>query len=115
MAQFSSIMDGVSAKKDSTLSIRLGTQELSSEDKANIFEFANKQIWVALSELPIQKQDIDIPDVVYETDRKSPSQKLRAVIHILWEQNKDKTKKGSDEFYRDYMEKLIENIKDKLT
>lgn len=52
-AQFSAIIDGVRKKKDGTLSIVLGTQELSSEETALIFDFGNKQIWCAFAETPL--------------------------------------------------------------
>lgn len=112
--QFSSIIDGITKKKDGTLSIKLGTQELHSQDTAEIFEMGNRQIWTAFSDIPVKENDLNIPEVLDETDLKSPSQRLRGVIYILFEQSKDKTNKTFEHFYRDYMEKIIDNIKDKL-
>lgn len=114
MLQFSAQIDGVTAKKDRTLSIKLGTQELPAEDTAHIFEMQGKQIWVAMAETELSKSDIEIPDEIPEfKGQKSYSQRLKAVLHVLWDTKTDK-KKTSDQFYRDYMEKLIENVKNKL-
>ena len=112
--QFSSQIDGVTAKKDRTLSIKLGTQELSPEDTSKIFELNSKQIWVAMAETELTKSDIEIPDEIPEFQgEKSHSQRLKAVLYILWKEKTDQ-KKSADQFYRDYMEKLIENVKLKL-
>lgn len=112
MIQFSAIIDGVSAKKDSTLTIRLGTQELSPNDTAEIFKFANKQIWVGLAETAITR--LDVPTKVDELDGgKSTSERLRSVLYVYWNTKTDKTK-DFESFKRDYFEKIIDNIKSKL-
>ena len=114
-AQFSSIIDGVSKKKDGTLSIKLGTQELGPEETATIFEMGNKQIWTAFAECPLKESDLTIPDFVPEfTGQKSYSERLHAVLFIAWEQQVDKKAKTSRQFYEDYMEKVIESVKAKL-
>jgi len=113
-AQFSAIIDGVAKKKDNTLSIKLGTQELSPEETSTLFSFGNKQIWVAFKEVPLNESDIEAPDFLPEFDgQKSHSQRLHGVLYRLWETKTDK-KKTSKQFYDDYMEKLIDNIKEKL-
>lgn len=109
---FSAIIDGVSKKKDATLSIKLGTQELSPEDTAKIFEMGNKQIYVAFAETEITKLDIPEEMVEFPGD-KSPSERLRGVLYVYWDTKTDK-KKSFDEFRKDYMEKIISNVKDKL-
>lgn len=112
MIQFSAIIDGVNAKKDSTLTIRLGTQELSPIDTAEIFKFANKQIWVGMSETGITK--LDVPKEVNEFDgQKSTSERLHAVLFVYWNTKTDKVK-DFETFRKGYMEKVIQTIKDKL-
>ncbi len=110
--QFSAIVDGVLMKKDSTLSIRLGTQELSPEDTAQIFKLGNKQIWVGMSETEITK--LDVPKEVQEFDgQKSTSERLHAVLYVYWNTKTDKTK-DFETFRKGYMEKVIDGIKTKL-
>lgn len=43
---------------------------------------------------------------------KTPSQRLRAVIFLLWEQSGKKV--DQDEYYEIVMEKIIEQMKSKL-
>ncbi len=112
MVQFSAIIDGVNAKKDSTLTIRLGTQELNPHDTAEIFKFANKQIWVGLGETVIT--GLDIPKNVDKLDgQKSTSERLYAVLFVYWNTKTDKVQ-DFETFRKNYMEKIINNIKEKL-
>jgi len=61
----------------------------------------------------VENEVINIPDIVPEfKGEKTPSQRMRACLYVLWEQNK--TTKTFEEFYRTQMEKLIEFIKGKL-
>lgn len=114
IVQFSAQIDGVTAKKDKTLSVKLGTQELQPEDTSKIFELHGKQIWVAVAEIELKQSDLVIPEEIPEFDgQKSYSQRLKEILYVLWNEKSDK-KKTSDQFYRDYMEKLIGNIKSKL-
>lgn len=111
--QFSAIVDGVQMKKDSTISLRLGTQELPADEMAKIFRFANMQIWCAFKEIALTEKDIEVPDFIPEFDgQKSHSQRLHGVIWRLWEQS-DK-KKTARAYYEDIMEKLINAYKEKL-
>ena len=110
--QFSAIIDGVSKKKDSTLSIKLGTQELSSEETAKIFDFGGKQIWVGFAETAITR--LDVPDEILEfKGDKTTSDRLRDVLWVYWDTKTPKTQ-TFEEFRKIYMEKQIQNIKDKL-
>lgn len=113
MIQIFTFIDGVTKKKDGTLSIKLGTQEMTAEETSKIFDFGNQQIWTAFSNTSLTPNDIKLPDFTPEfKGEKSPSQRLKAVVYRLWETT-DK-KKTSEEFYRDYMEKIIDHIKSKL-
>lgn len=110
--QFSAIVDGVTLKKDSTLSIRLGTQEMTPEESAEVFKMGNRQIWVGLCETGIAQLDIPKEINEFEND-KSPSERLRNVLWVYWKENM----KGEGEFEtfrKGYMNKIIDNIKEKL-
>lgn len=115
--QMSAIIDGINAKKDKTLSIKLGTQELSSEDTSQVFDLMGKQIFVAMAETDIET--MDIPETLPEMQGdKTPSQRLRGILFKIWEnkyQSKTQLEKPTfPRFYEDYMFKLCETLKDKL-
>lgn len=110
--QFSAQVDGVTAKKDKTLSLKLGTQELTSEETSYIFDLMNKQIWIGMAETALES--LDVPEVMPEMHGdKTPSQRLRGLLYVLWENKTDK-KRTFPQFYEDYMFKLCEQLKAKL-
>ena len=112
--QFQAQVDSVTKKKDNTLSVKLGTQELLPDDTAHIFGM-DSIVWVALSNVEIKAKDLDIPDFVAEHEgQKSYSQRTREVLYRVWEKKDNGVKKSSDQFYRDYMEKLITSLKEKI-
>lgn len=111
-ARFEGIIDGVSKKKDSTLSIKIGTQELLPDETAKIFDMGNKLVYVHIAESPLQ--EIEPPSMAQEFDgEKSPSERLRNVLYVLWDE-KSKKDKPFEEYRKIQMEKIIQSIKDKL-
>lgn len=110
--QFSSVIDGVTAKKDRTLSVKLGTQELSPEDTSYLFDMMGKQVYVAVAETPVER--LDVPEIEPEIrGEKTPSQRMRGVIYAIWEQKWKSKNIPFPKFYENYMSKLIEDLKDK--
>ena len=110
--QFSAQVDKVVAKKDRTLSVVLGTQEMSAESASEVLQLMNQQIWVGMSETKIES--LEIPEFIPEfKGEKSHSQRLKEVLYLLWRDKSDQSK-TSDQFYRDYVEKVIVSVKDKL-
>lgn len=110
-------VETIQSRKDNTLKIVLGTQELSEGGK--LFPLQNKLCTIgivaneALSQEDIealQASKIKLDDV---PNSKSPSQRMRNVLFILWQQNKG----GYDDFnlfYLNRMDKIIDQIKSKL-
>lgn len=114
--QFQAIIDGVTLKKDGTLTIKLGTQELSPEETAHIFEKGNMQVWTAIAESPISVEDLEIPEQMAETETKSPSQRLRNAIYVLWKAKEDpKYQDAQNLFYKDKMERIINWVKEEIS
>lgn len=112
--KFPGMIDKVETMHDRSLKIRLYTQELTSEDKAHIIELQDKPGWFLFAEIePTHVEELpkDLPEITLDEGEKSPSQRLRGVLYRVWEGTKrDKT---FELFYRDYMEKFINNLKDK--
>lgn len=111
--QFSSQIDGVTAKKDKTLSIKLGTQELPPEEMAKIFEHQGHQIWVAIAESDIAEDQLNIPEVMSDLDKKTPSQRLRDRMAVYFKESKGSFE-GFDEWYKNALGKIGQDYLNKL-
>ncbi len=111
--------NGISTKADGTIDVVFNTQEMGAAETAALFSMRAKfgQLAFISQEIALtdtQLDELDIPESSPEfKGDKSPSQRLRAVLYVLWEQD---GKRGEFEtFYRVRMERIIETIKDKLT
>lgn len=112
--QFSSQVDKITTLKDGGLKITIETQELPSEHKSKLFEFANKQVWTLFKETPdIKMEEIEIKEPEPEfKGEKSVSQRLRNVLYILHKQKYPNT--DFEEFRKKQMENIIKQYKEKL-
>lgn len=111
--QFSGIIDGVQSKKDRTLSIKIGTQELPAEETSKIFEHSGHQLWICLAETQVTREELDIPEVVDDLDKKSPSQRFRDRLYVYYKETKETTE-GFDSWYKDTLNTLGQAYLDKL-
>jgi hypothetical protein len=104
-AQFMAQIDGINAKKDHTLSVKLGTQEMSADETSYLFDLMGKAIWVAIAET--EHETIEVPEILpeFKGDR-SPGQ-----IYRIWET----TKKDEPfpRFYDSKMAQITEWLKEK--
>lgn len=118
MITFKCQVEAIQSRKDNTLKITLGTQELNPKDCGELFALMNKlcSIGIAANELSeseielLQNVKLNIDDV---PNAKTPSQRLRGVLFVYYTQHDT----GFDDFnlfYQDYMNKRIEHIKAKL-
>ena len=110
-AKFNGVITSISSRKDKSLRLSVGTPELSNEERALFMEYQgiNSDFTIEPLDEVVSEEDMII-DAVEGT--KTPSQRLRAVLYVLWNQ------KGSEglfsDFYMRSMEKFIEHIKSKL-
>lgn len=102
------------------LRIQLDTIELHPDDSSNLFKLAGGAVWVILKNAEFEQKDLDdldLPDIKVEKGEKTPSQRLRAVIYVEWEQLDEKKKeiyKTFESYYRHQMELIINWKKNKL-
>lgn len=103
----------VQTMADGGLRLYVDTQELNGEDKGLIMGLHKKIGWFVFSETQINREDIlDLPDVKLDKGQKSESQRQRAVLFLIWEK---KGKNGSfDTFYKNYMDRHIDKLKEEL-
>lgn len=111
--QFSCQIDSAKANNDRTLSLKVDTQELSSEDTAHIFSFFQKQVWIAIAETPITKEQLNIPDVVDEMETKTPSQRLRDRMAVYYKKKFNKFD-GFDAWYKNALDEIGQKYLEKI-
>ena len=93
--------------RDGGLSLGFATNELSDEEKVIASKYHQKFGYVLFAENQFKETDIPSTDATDES--KSPSQRLRAALFVLWKQEGGK---GDFEvFYRLNMEKAIARVK----
>lgn len=96
---------------DGGLKLIFYTRELG--DVAPIFQDVHKEVWLVTSSKP-DITETDIPDEKPDsmTGRKTQAQRLRAVMYKIWESTAKKI--TFEEFYNITMEKIIEQLKERL-
>lgn len=104
------IIGSVSTRADNSVGIRLSTPELKPEEKTAFFELQGHQLKMLLQ--PDSMAEVELKEVKGQFDQKTPGQRLRACLFILWKQSGEQG--DYDDFYRRNMEKLIEYVKSKL-
>jgi hypothetical protein len=113
MFQVQATVTKISTFADHSLRLQVDTdRELSAEENALVFSLYNKSGWFIFKETEIRPDEIEVPEYVKEfKEDKTPSQRLRAVLYLLWKQSKQGT---ADDFYKRKMEEVIEHFKSKL-
>ena len=111
-------VEAIASRKDNTLKVTLGTQEMNPTDCGQMFALMNKLCTVGIAPNELEKDEIEtlqtaklsIDDV---PNGKTPSQRLRSVLFVYWQQHNTGFE-DFNTFYADYMEKKINQIKSKL-
>lgn len=109
--QIPGILEGVSPLKDGGMSLRFHTNEIKDpKEKAALMDFYQNFGWIQFSDQSIHAVPKEAP--VREAGDKTPSQRLRSVLYVLWQERYgDMT---FDEYYRQQIEKIIDRIKQEL-
>lgn len=118
--QVEAIITGIRSKVDRSLGISISTPELSTNEKALFMELQGINSRLTIEPLDDKSEGVEKIDREIET--KSSSQRLRAVLFVLYKQQGEANKLGNgvngeikfEEFYKNYMEKFIDHIKTKL-
>lgn len=113
MFQCASSIENITTRKDGTLKLTVGTQELTSEQMAEVMKLHNKLGWFLFSENDIDKSDIPKENAPEFSGDKSPSQRLRSILYVYWDKCTDKTL-TFNQYYDKFVQKKINEIKDKL-
>lgn len=101
---------------DKTWKISLRTQELSPDERKAVTDLAGEFCYAALKKedfVQSEKEAMSSLHTDFENKSKSPSQRLRAVMYILFKQDNE-GQTDFEVFYRAKLEKVIDHFKGKI-
>lgn len=115
----------IMTKADKSLKITLHTQELNPEQVGNLFAIQNIPGYVVVSTMPVSQETIDTVEsatIDREFEHKTPAQRLRNVLYVLWEKERPTEINGDgqpvfiefDVYYKRKMTTIINHLKSKL-
>lgn len=109
------IIENVSTRRDSTIKITLGCQEMSSSKSGELITMQNKvaAVYISLKETIPQKVLDTVDNVDVDIPGKTKSQRLRAVLFRIWELEHD-GHKTFESYYAFRMEQYISQLKEHL-
>jgi hypothetical protein len=111
--QFEVTVDSIATRVDKSIKLTLSTQEMPDDLAGKLMTLRSKFLWVAFSALPLNYEDLDVPDVVTEfKNDKTPSARLRAVLFVLHKQRGETM--DFDSWYKLTMNKIIDSYKELL-
>ncbi len=102
----------VASRADRTYDLVFNTRELTGIEASFLLGELMKEGWLQYA--PNEDEMVDIPDEKADpmTGTKTQAQRLRAALYVLWKQRGGTG--NSEDFYRSYMENIIDQIKSKL-
>lgn len=116
MFQVASTIENITTRKDGTMKVTIGTQELEPPEMAQLMSVYNKFGWFLFKENPFKDEDIPEEDAPEFEGELSPSKRLYNTLFVYWKQQQSKgvMTKTFNEFRKEQMEKFINAVKDKL-
>ena len=103
---------GMNPKQDRSWKLVFETRELQGEEVKLLADTFQGEGWLVFKPNSQGVVMDEVPDNAAESGVKSPSQRLRGVIFVLWQQQGSKG--DFESFYRTTIEKLIDFVKSKL-
>lgn len=109
-------LEAVTTRKDKTLKLTFGTNELTPVQASELFTTANQFGYLMFKEESFSRDEIDMVESLktdLEDTMKKPSQRLRGVLYRNYEMNNEGFNTFS-KYYDSKMEQLILHFKSKL-
>lgn len=96
-------------KKDGSATLKFFTQEIADNQVVDILNMGRRDElgWLVWSPNPIQTTDL--PTEPATDDRKTPAQRQRALLFLIWKRNG--AKGDFESYYRDRIDKNIQKLK----
>lgn len=103
----------ITTMRDKTVRLVIDCQETDPETMADLFRLNDTLGWFFFHLAPIKDIDTsNLPEIKFEKGQKTPSERLHAVLYVLWLDEKPAI--PFDQFYLERMNSMIEWIKAKL-
>lgn len=109
MIQIPVIFSKLQTLADKSVKLEFGTREFRGSEVATLLDYRDQEGWLMFAPNPIQEYTPDEEADSGLGEGKSPSQRLRAVLYIRWQQTKPTD--TFEEYYRVQLERIIEKIK----
>lgn len=102
-------------RADKSVSLHFETREFSGVEAVDLMDLRDSEGWLLFTKNAEEATESIIPDEKADAmlGNKTQAQRLRGVIYRLWEQNGSKG--DFESYYRVYTEKIIDQIKEKLS
>ena len=110
------ILESFRTLKDKTFKVTFETNELSPELVSELSQNLQQFGYLAFKKEDFTSQEIGIMNNLktdFDDVGKSPSQRLRAVLYVMWKRNNERYELFTD-FYTAKIEKVINHYKTKL-
>jgi len=116
MIVINAILESFRSLKDKTIKLSFETQEPTAEQIQAIANSSQKYGYLIFSGTKLTNEQLDAIDKakndLYDSS-KTPSKRLRNVLYVWYEQD-NKGYKTFEDYYLYQMERIINNVKDKL-
>jgi len=113
---FPAIVESLRSRKDKTIAITLGTSEVTPDKAGKLFNTNGHSVtcYLSVKEMITDSEKEIIDSIESPAPGKSPSQRMRNTLFVLWQQ-KPEGYEDFNLFYLRKMEAMIDHIKTKLT
>src|SRR5688572_4669353 len=82
------MVESINTRKDKSVKLIFGTQELSPVEAGQLFQYMNQLVSVYICPASIDNREIEqIDKIEPELNNRSQSQRIRAVLYLLHQQN----------------------------
>lgn len=109
------IVESIKSRQDGSVTVAFGTQELDGNKAGDLFQLRGKYCKAMFSDTNItslEEEVVDKTPLTATQKNKSPSQRLRSVLHVYFSQQGYSI--DFDDFYKTELEKIISHYKTKL-
>jgi|SRR6185503_5407130 hypothetical protein len=111
---FAAQIEGIMTRKDRTLKITVGTQEMNPNKAAQMLGYMNKVVSIYICESSIDNSEIEQVDKIDpEFKGKTQSKRIRDVLYILWKQGSEGYK-TFEAYYQAKTELFIDTLKSNI-